>query len=86
MLKYVKQAEAKEFIIGTEKDMLYALRKENPEKHFYHVSDIAVCPNMKKITLAKVVTALETRREEVLIKESISSKAKAAIEKMVQYV
>ena len=51
MMRYVRQSSAPGFIIGTETGILHRLRKENPNKHFIPVTDKAVCPNMKRITL-----------------------------------
>jgi quinolinate synthase len=49
MVNHAAQSDSKEFIIGTEKELCYRLKKENPDKIFYPVKT-AVCPNMKKIT------------------------------------
>ena len=41
--------------LGLRLSILYRLRKENPEKNFYPASAQAICPDMKKITLEKVL-------------------------------
>ena len=58
MLRYVREAAAKEFIIGTECGLLHRLRQENPDKTFYPLEPEILCPNMKKITLEDVLAAL----------------------------
>ncbi|OGX07857.1 MAG: quinolinate synthase [Omnitrophica WOR_2 bacterium GWA2_37_7] len=83
MLEYVKRSDAKEFIVGTEVGMLHSLRKANPGKKFYPASDIAICPNMKKITLEKVIRSLEEMRDEVVLSEEIISKAHKSIFRMI---
>lgn len=83
MLNYVKRSEATEFIVGTEIGMLHALKKANPGKKFYPASDLAVCPNMKKITLAKVVRSLEQMKDEVILPEEIILKAQKSIFRMI---
>ncbi|MCM8812843.1 MAG: quinolinate synthase NadA [Candidatus Omnitrophica bacterium] len=85
MSRYVQQAAAKEFIIATEKEMVYRLSVDNPRKKFYAATDQAGCPNMKKITLDKLVRALETGREEVIVPAEILPKARRSIEAMLQY-
>jgi quinolinate synthase len=85
MTKYVQKSSAGEFIIGTEVGIIHRLKKENPNKNFYPVSDLAVCPNMKKTTLDKVITALEDLAPEVVVPEKISNRARAAIQKMLDY-
>ena len=53
MIKFAKNDQAKEFIVGTEVDMTYRLRKEVPGKTFIPVPT-AVCPNMKRTTLSSI--------------------------------
>ncbi|MEN8615334.1 quinolinate synthase NadA [Dehalogenimonas sp. THU2] len=84
MIRYAKQPEIKEFIVGTEMGIIHRLRKENPGKKFYPVSEQAVCPNMKLITLDKVLYSLETEAHEVTVSEEVAEKAKRAIERMLE--
>jgi len=84
MLKYVKNSNSNEFIIGTEVGIIHRLKKENHQKVFYSVSDIAVCPNMKLITLEKILWSLEDMQHVIKVPEEISNKAKIAIEKMLK--
>jgi len=84
MGRHAKGSEAEEFIIGTETGMLYRLRKENPGKKFYPLSEDAVCQNMKKTDLTKVLKALETLEIRITVPEDIAVRAKKAIEKMLQ--
>ena len=84
--RYPKEVDAREFIIGTEVGILHRLKKENPDKSFYPVSDKAVCPNMKKITLEKVLWALEDMDCVVKVPEDIAERAKGAIDKMLEAV
>lgn len=84
MRKYVHETKTKEFIIGTEAGILYRLKKDAPEKMFYPASEKALCPNMKKITLEKVKTALRENRYKINVPESIRIKAKKAIDRMLE--
>ncbi|MGB9857900.1 MAG: quinolinate synthase NadA [Dictyoglomaceae bacterium] len=83
IIKYIKEDNGKEYIIGTEMGILHRLRKEAPEKIFYPASSLAVCPNMKKITLEKILWALEDLEPIVKVSEPIRSKALKAIENML---
>lgn len=84
MLKYAKTSGAKEFIIATENGILHTLRKQNPDKMFYPVSERAICPNMKKITLEKVLWALEDMQYHITVPEPISAKAKQSLDRMIE--
>ncbi|AKL98403.1 quinolinate synthase NadA [Endomicrobium proavitum] len=84
MCRYVPTSSKKEFIIGTETGILYKLQKENPDKKFYPVSSLAVCPNMKKITLAKVLDVLFNETNIVTVPEEIRKKAYLPIERMLK--
>ncbi|MGA2089974.1 MAG: quinolinate synthase NadA [Endomicrobiales bacterium] len=79
---YVRESTRAEFIIGTEIGILHRLGKENPGKAFYPASTAAVCPNMKKNSLEKILWALEDMRPVVTVEEPIRIKAKQAIDKM----
>lgn len=84
MGKYVKESEAKEFIVGTEVGMIYRLKQDNPDKEFYPASERAVCPNMKRTTQEKVLWSLETMREEVRVSDEVRRKAMSAIQRMLE--
>ncbi len=83
IIKFVKEDNGKRYIIGTEAGLLHRLRKENPEKEFYLASPLAICPNMKKITLDKILTSLENLEPEVKVEESIRKRAIKPIERML---
>jgi len=83
MCTMAKESEHKEFIVATEMGLLYRLRNENPGKKFYSVSDRAVCPNMKKIDLEKVLWSLEDMQHRVVVPEPICSQARKSIEAMM---
>lgn len=83
ILEYAKESGASEFIIGTEVGLLHRLRLENPNKRFYPVTELAVCPNMKLITLEKILWALEDMAHAITVDPAVAEKAKKAIEAMV---
>ncbi|HBU70528.1 MAG TPA: quinolinate synthase, partial [Elusimicrobia bacterium] len=65
--------------------ILHRLRKENPLKKFYPALELAVCSNMKKTSLEKVLWALEEMRYEIKVDPVIAEKAKISIDKMLEY-
>lgn len=76
-------SETKRFIVVTEWGINYALKKRFPEKEFIEPAKRMECKNMKKITLQKVLNALERETFEVKIPSATIEKAKAVIEKML---
>ena len=85
MSNFVKDDDAQEFIVGTEIGILHRLKKENPRKTFYGVSDVAVCPNMKRTTLEKVLWSLEEMTFEIEVLTEISVRAGYSIRRMLDF-
>ncbi|MBU0496426.1 MAG: quinolinate synthase NadA [Candidatus Thermoplasmatota archaeon] len=83
MLHYVKKSSNTEFIIGTEKEHCYRLKKDNPTKLFYPVQS-AICKNMKKITAEKLLKSLKTLEPQIQLSETIMHKARKPLERMMQ--
>ena len=86
MIRYAHRDDVQEMIVGTEIGIIHRLKKENPGKKFIPVSEQAVCPNMKLITLEKVLWSLEEMRPVVKVSEAIRIKARAAVDKMLAIV
>ncbi|MDP7416250.1 MAG: quinolinate synthase NadA [Dehalococcoidales bacterium] len=86
MIRRARREEVREMIIGTELGIIHRLKKENPGKKFIPASEQAVCPNMKLITLEKVLWSLEERAPQVKVPEEIRVRAKAAVDKMLAIV
>jgi len=82
MVNHVKKSDTKEFIIGTEKELCYRLKNENPDKIFYPIKT-AICPNMKKITFEKVLNSLESLEPKVELAEELMKKAKRPLQRMM---
>ena len=86
MIRYAQREDVSEMIVGTELGIIHRLKKENPGKKFIPVSEQAVCPNMKLITLEKVLWSLEEMAPQVKVPEDIRLRAKAAVDKMLAIV
>jgi quinolinate synthase len=84
MCRYAQRDEVKEMIVGTEIGIIHRLHKENPGKKFIPISEQTICPNMKLITLEKVLWSLEEMSPEVKVPEEIRLRAKAAVDKMLR--
>jgi len=84
MIREARTTEAAEIIIATEAGILHRLKKDNPGKVFHPAHDLAFCVNMKKITLKKVVLALQQMTHRVQVPPDVADRARGAIEKMVK--
>jgi quinolinate synthase len=82
--RYSMETDAEEIIVATEIGIMHRLKKENPGKKFYPASDAAECPNMKKITLEKVLWSLEKMQYVVKVPDEICKKARGAVDRMVE--
>jgi len=82
MVNHVRESKTKEFIIGTEKGLCYRLKKENPAKEFYPIES-AVCPNMKKINLEKILNSLTTLEPEIKLTHDIMENARLPLQRMM---
>ena len=83
MIEYVKADSAKEYIVGTEVDILHRMRKDAPDKAFYPACDTAICRNMKKNTLENLHEALLNMQYKVDLPEKIAKAARKPIERML---
>ena len=81
MVRYVRDTNAKYFIIGTEIGLLHRIKKENPDKIAIPAYEKAVCVNMKKITLEKIYTSLRDRVHVVRIPEHVAEKVLKVLER-----
>ncbi len=84
MLKHCRESPRREFIIGTERELTFGLRRDSPGKQFYTLPR-AICPTHKKITIRKVLATMETFAPEILLDEATIARARASVERMVEY-
>lgn len=84
MLKFVSKSDAKTFIVATENGIIHSLKKQNPNAEFIPASERGICPNMKKITLDKIIVSLEQLQPQVTIPQEIAARAKRALDRMVE--
>lgn len=84
MVNYIKESNNKEFVIATEPGLLDYLRKHFKNKLFLHPDDKIICPNMKMITLEKVLWCMEDQSNEIKVPYKIAEKARLSIERMLK--
>jgi quinolinate synthase len=84
MYKFAKESASKTLIIGTERGILYRLKKENPEKKFILPSRSLICPNMKLTTLEDVMDSLGEMKNIVEVPDDIRIAAKKTLDRMLK--
>lgn len=84
IIDYATKSECKEFIIGTENGVLYELQQKNPDKIFHLVSDKMVCKDMKKITVDRVLAALEDMTYQMEVTEQVRNDANKSLNRMLE--
>jgi quinolinate synthase len=82
MIKWVTDNQPGRVMMVTECSMSDNVAVENPNVNF--VRPCNLCPHMKQITLPKILEALAFNRTEITVDAAISSKARAAVERMIE--
>lgn len=84
IINFATGSDAKQFIVVTEMGVLYELKKRNPDKTFYTAGTMQVCPNMKKISLDKIIHVLEEEDYEVIMEPSLMEAAHKPMLRMLE--
>jgi quinolinate synthase len=86
MIRHVERSSVREFLVGTEKGMVYRLRALFPDRTFYPVSDEALCEYMKCITLDKVLGSLQKLIYRITVPEAVAADARRSLSRMLTLV
>jgi len=81
MSNYVGTHKPKRVVMVTECSMSDNVAVEHPDVDF--VRPCNLCPHMKRITLPKILHALQTMTVEVTVDPDVASRARAAVERML---
>ncbi|MBR5139943.1 MAG: quinolinate synthase NadA [Clostridia bacterium] len=84
IIAYAKKIDCAEFIICTEEGVDFQLLGDNPDKKFYFPKTKPCCPDMKLITVEKVLHVLKTEENEVFVSDSIRERALIPLDKMLE--
>lgn len=84
IIDFATKSECLEFIICTEMGIFYELQMKNPGKKFYSVGHRQFCPNMKRIKLESVLSALQELKPEVELEKELRKKAEVPLRKMLE--
>lgn len=81
MIDYVEGEKPARVVLITECSMSDNIAAAHPEMEL--VRPCQLCPHMKKITLPKVLEALQTEQPEVIIDPDIAARARIAVDRML---
>lgn len=80
---FIEKSNANTFIIGTEVGMIFALKKQFPNKRFIAPTEHFVCQTMKMTTLGWVAHALEHLEYRIEVPEDIRQRAERTLRRMM---
>lgn len=78
---FIEESKAKQVLLMTECSMADNLRDDYQGVEF--ISSCQSCPHMKKITLPKIIEALEQEKDEVDVPPSVIEGARRSLERML---
>ena len=83
MVDYAAKSDKRQFIIATECGIMHKINLVSPGKELILAQRELICPNMKSITLNKILHSLETMETVISVPEAIRAPAAVALEKMI---
>ena len=82
MIKYVKDNQPEKVMMVTECSMSDNVQIDNPNVKFIRPCNL--CPQMKKITLPKILDCLENETNELIMDKKTIEKARKSVERMAE--
>jgi quinolinate synthase len=84
ILKFARETDAQEVIIGTEQGIMHQLKKESPGKTFIPASGHLICRDMKRMTIDDILRALLEMKHVVRVPEETGEPARRALGRMLK--
>jgi quinolinate synthase len=82
MDKFIKEKQPRRAMLMTECSMSHNIAAANPGVEM--IGTCQMCPHMKRITLPKILKALQDEAPEVVIDAGIAVRARRAVERMLE--
>lgn len=83
IIAYAKRSAGRAFIVCTEQGVRHELMCDNPEKEFYFPTPCPCCADMKRNTLARLLHALKTETDEIVLADIDTERALAPLDQML---
>lgn len=84
IIDYVVNTDADDFIIGTVDGVFSKIKELAPNKNLHTIIENQVCPNMKKVTIEKILDVLENETNEVILDQKLINGALAPLKRMLE--
>lgn len=91
MLTFIKNSDAKQFIVATESGILWEMKRDNPDKEFIVVNpeddkncNCVDCSYMKLNTLEKLYRCMKDESPEITMSEELMNQSRKPIERMLE--
>lgn len=85
IIDYAAKSNSDQLIIATECGIMHKINQVSPGKDLILAQAELICPNMKSITLNKILNSLEHLETRITVPEAVRSQAAVALEKMIAY-
>ena len=82
MIRFVREADAEQYLVLTECAMGDNIAAENPDKEMLRLCSIR-CPHMNEITMEDTLASLREERYEVILDEDLRKRALRSVERMI---
>ncbi|MCW8137855.1 MAG: quinolinate synthase NadA [Planctomycetota bacterium] len=87
ILEFARKSEKRKFLVGTEANIIHAMKKAAPDKEFIPIPTLSgcacnECPHMKRNTVVKLRDCLRDLRPEITVPEDLRLQALRPIEAM----
>lgn len=83
IVKFARETDAREIIVGAEIGIIHRLQKDNPDKKFIAATELAECATMKLVTPETILWSLENLEPRIVIPEEIRVKAEPVVDEML---
>ncbi len=83
MVRFAETTTAPEVLVATEVGILHRMRRLNPTTRFTPLSEAAICPYMKSITLENVRDSLAFGQHRIDVPIEVAGRARLSLERMI---
>jgi quinolinate synthase len=83
LIRYARESERRELVIGTEQGVLHPMQQQNPDKQFHLLNNRLICGNMKKCFLEHVLGALVNMEHRIELDDSVIDRAAGSLTRML---